>query len=104
MKYNEIKRLQQLAGILTEVKVNNPTIHPLILKYKDIIDKCIQEWIDEYGSVNVKQDDEGGIKGWILNDIDSSEIYGGEFSEVMDNPIKEKEFSNSLDKYLEKFK
>ena len=26
---NEIKRLQQLAGILTEIKVNNPNIIPL---------------------------------------------------------------------------
>ena len=26
MKYNEIERLQQLAGILTEIKVNNPNI------------------------------------------------------------------------------
>lgn len=24
MKYNEIERLQQLAGIITEIKVNNP--------------------------------------------------------------------------------
>jgi len=31
MKYNEIERLQQLAGIITEIKVNNPTL-PFILK------------------------------------------------------------------------
>lgn len=33
MKYNEIKRLQQLAGILSEIKVNNPSI-----TFKDLND------------------------------------------------------------------
>jgi len=33
MKYNEIERLQQLAGILTEIKVNKPTK----LRYSEII-------------------------------------------------------------------
>lgn len=29
MKYNEIERLQQLAGILAEIKINKPLVNPI---------------------------------------------------------------------------
>jgi len=40
---NEIKRLQQLAGIITEIKVNNP------LNYEKIFDECWGQALDEVG-------------------------------------------------------
>jgi len=44
MKYNEIERLQQLAGIITEIKVNKPKslikgkLYSLKMDWEDIYD------------------------------------------------------------------
>ncbi len=48
---NEIKRLQQLAGILTEIKINNPNVSE-----EDIVD--LYNKIDEYIQSNWIYDEE----------------------------------------------
>ena len=75
---NEIKRMQQLAGIITEIKVNNPNVSE-----DDIV--SLYDKIDEYIQSHWNYDEEP-------EDVDDPEILN-----------LDKELDNIMDEYDKRF-
>jgi len=62
---DEIKRLQQLAGILNEIKVNNPIGWN---KYDSDLKKIINGWLSDY-KLNYKDDNGNNIIDFIYDEL-----------------------------------
>jgi len=103
MKYNEIERLQQLAGIINEIKVNKPSSDPvdnyIMRKFKPTSKKVGKGPDGDPWTIYYLSDDDGsGIVPEIIyypnNEYDKISMYGVSDYSKTNNDINT--FINSL--------
>ena len=99
MAYNEIKRLQQLAGIITEISINKPKTkldYPYINNNPfdsledveiawDELEQEVEERMGNIGTITNKlEKDYYGTKFWYIVARDFQEKYGHDYQDLID--------------------